>query len=59
MKEKHTWSIQVMNELLKHAIMYSYDKGGAWREAEEGIGIPENPETSKNGNISSYLCKND
>ncbi|KAK9281467.1 hypothetical protein L1049_004370 [Liquidambar formosana] len=27
-KEKHTWSVQIMDELLKHALMYEYEYNG-------------------------------
>ena len=28
-KEKHVWSVQIMNELLKRASMYEYDDDGS------------------------------
>lgn len=32
-KEKHVWSVQIMNELLKHASMYEYENTGASPQA--------------------------
>ena len=33
-KEKHVWSIQIMNELLKRASMYEFDGNGGGPESD-------------------------
>ncbi|XP_059625907.1 uncharacterized protein LOC132268976 isoform X2 [Cornus florida] len=35
-KEKHTWSVQIMNELLRRASTYEYDDNGQTPQYEEG-----------------------